>query len=330
MSCLEYFEKNYEVFSKFDGKIGSYKFPRDINEIFAILMEKVNDKYLDNCKDFEKDPSEIYDYRVLLDKSGNCYLEVIGADQRTKVVIIKDSIKSIEDYNNVTGKKIMESFFGDILNLYQTEKVKKAGISSRFLKDSIPPIDLVEEFECEKVKKYYEYLGKVSNETKNISMQFEAPINIGSPKSPASKPSKDRVNDIIDYDIRKQILSKYKPLYIINLTSTNGNDKLDGYVYVKDGYYMVVCEPISGKSYTLYLNIGPNEYITEEMLLNNIKAALEAKEEVVLMDDAIMRKSHTTLDAFTSNVETFLNERKENKRFLHDIEESKEVYGNVK
>ncbi len=329
MNILDYFKENYDTFSEFDGKLGSYNFRRDIIDVFEILMERINDDYLNNCSVINKNPNDIFDFRVLLDKSGNCYLEVTGADSRTKIIVIRDDLKSLEDYENVRGRKIFESTLRKILDVYQNEKIKNAYISKRFLKSVVDPIDLVEEFECEKIKSYYEYLRKLKGTTKNISIQFEAPQNILGPKKENKNPTeqKDRVNDVIDYDVRKQVLTKYRPKYVVNLTSTNGSYKFETYVYVKDGFYLAVCEPISGKSYSLFLNIGPEEYISEDMLLNNIKAALEAKEEIVLKDDAIIRKSHTSLTTFQENIEIFLDNKNGNKRFLQDIKESMEVYG---
>lgn len=57
-----------------------------------------------------------------------------------------------------------------------------------------------------------------------------------------------------------------------------------------------------------------------------LKAVLEAKEEIILLDDAIMRKNHTTLETFKENLEVFLNNAKTSKKFFYDTKKAKEVY----
>lgn len=327
MSMLNFFEENYELFKKFDGKLGSFIFPNDITDIITILMKKTNDNYNNNCNKLKVKPSDIFDYQINKDEFGNCYLEILGADKKTKIIIVKDGLATYKTYDKMIGKKIVESSFKDILDLYQKEKLKLAHISKRFLKDEFPPINLNEEFDLEALKKYYEYLDNIYNRTRQISVSFEAPINERMPHKEPTNKSKERVNDIIDYSVRKQALISHKPIYIISLSSTNGNIKYDAYIYSIDGYYMCVCEPINGTSYTMYLNLGPIENLNEDVLINNVRAVLESKENIILSDDAIIRKTHTNIDAYNRNLSTFFTGDKTNYRFYNDIESSKEVFG---
>lgn len=327
MSILEFFDNNYNLFNKFDGKLGSFKFPSDINEIFSILMEKVNDFYISGCKKLNVKSNDIFDYRLKRDTLGNTYLEVVGADNKTKIIIVKDNLKDYEFYKSVVGRKILESSFKDILNLYQTEKLKRTHISKRFLKDVPLPIDLKEEFDAENLKLYFEYLYDNLYKTKNISINFESPLNIRGPKGQIENSARERVNRVIDYDIRKQSLMSYNPLYSLNFKSSNKDNSIDVYIYEKNGYTMAICEPISGTSYTMYMNLGPSEYTNLDKIINNIKIVLESKENIVLSDDAVIRKSHTTLDSYKQNLETFLGENKLSKRFSEEISVSNEVYG---
>lgn len=320
MSILSFFEDNYELFSKFDGKLGSFNFPKDVYEIFGILMNKVNSHY-------DKLVNDIYDFRIKKDNLNNCYLEVVGKDNKTRIIIVKDNLESYKYYESIVGYKLLEDSFKKILDVYQKEKLRLANISKRFLKDNVSDIDLVSEFDLDNLKEYYEYLDKVFNSVKSISLSYEEPINIkGTHSNPVNK-SKDRVNDVIDYDVRKQALMSYNPRLIVSLNSNNGNNKYEAYVYNINGYMMVICEPINGEKYTLFLNLGQKEYLNDDMIINNIKCIMESKEDILLSDDAVIRKGHTNMETYLVNLRTFFYGFKNNYRFYNDLEKSKEVYG---
>lgn len=328
MSLLEFLEENYELFSKFDGKLGSFVFPSDITDVFEILMRRANSFYMRKCKDFHLNSKDIFDYRVKKDDMGNCYLEVTGADRKTKVLIIKDGIYKHQYYNEVVGTGFSESSLIKILDLYQREKLKLANISKRFLRDDVLPVDLVTEFDAENLKKYYQYLDKLYNNMKETTIRFEAPVNTGVPHSEPTKSSKERVNDVIDYEVRKQALMNYKPISIIHSISNNGTIYYDGYVYEINGHIVTINEPINGTSYTMFLDFGPKEYVTSDMLEANMRAVMESKESVLVSDDAIIRKSHTDMNSFLRNLNTFFVGDKSNYKFSVDLEKAQEVYGN--
>ena len=65
-----------------------------------------------------------------------------------------------------------------------------------------------------------------------------------------------------------------------------------------------------------------NPILIKEM----IKASLEAEENIVLQDAAIIRKNHTTMENFKENIETFLNNKDNNKLFLEKTVEASKVY----
>lgn len=328
MSLLEFLEENYELFSKFDGKLGSFVFPSDITEVFEILMEKSNSNYKNNCKESGVTGKDIFDYKVNKDDLGNCYLEVTGADKRTKVVIVKDELENYKYYNKVVGTKLLEDSFKSIMDLYQKEKIRLANVSKRFLRDDVLPVDLVTEFDAENLKKYYQYLDKLYNNMKETTIRFEAPVNTGVPHSEPTKSSKERVNDVIDYEVRKQALINYKPISIIHSISNNGTIYYDGYVYEINGHIVAINEPINGTSYTMFLDFGPKQYVTSDMLEANMRAVMESKESVLVSDDAIIRKSHTDMNSFLRNLNTFFVGDKSNYKFSVDLEKAQEVYGN--
>lgn len=329
MSLLEWFKDNKSLWDKFNGNVGGFKYPKDITDIMGILMEKINDLYLSRCNELNTNPKDIFDYVIEYDNLSNPYLIVTGSDKRTKLIIIKDDIKNYEYYKNIMGKKIIESSFKDILDLYQKEKLKKYGIAKRLLKDNPSDIDLIEEFNLNGLKEYYEYLIDLDNSVKKVSVNFIEPVNIGSVKGPITNSSKERKSEVLSYDLRRQCLISRKPMYIINLVGNNKGE-YDAYVYQKDNFTYALVEPINGTSYTYILNLGEHSYLTEEMIINNIRSAMEANLDVVLSDNAIIRKKHSTIDSFNNNLDTLLNDLKSDYRLRSDIDKSNEVYGKSK
>lgn len=69
--------------------------------------------------------------------------------------------------------------------------------------------------------------------------------------------------------------------------------------------------------------IDSNDQKKIEEILTTI---LQTSEDIILMDDAIMRKNHTTEEIFRDNLEVFLNNAKSAKPIYYDTEKSKKVY----
>ena len=61
-----------------------------------------------------------------------------------------------------------------------------------------------------------------------------------------------------------------------------------------------------------------------------IKAALEAKENLVMEDDAMIRKNHTTIASFKNNLEVFLLNSENDKRFASQVQNANQVYQKVR
>ena len=325
-SFLDVLEKNQELFSKFNGEIIKlFKFPSDINTMFRYFLINSNNNYENNC---EKKGISIYDKeRVVLnsDKEGKAYLTIYGNDDQTVLIIRKNDSK-IENYRNVVGKKITENEFIETLDLYQNAKLERAGISKRFIKEDIPPINICEEMDIFKLISYYRYLNYEYMKEDVITETFDEPENEGSKRERKYGGTVERKNPIIDYSVRKSALEKYNPKYIIKYIGNKESSEYDAYIYEKDDYTLAVVEPVDGLSYQYNLNLGSVDKEDNELIKEIIKAALEAKEEIVMLDDAIIRKNHTTMESFNDNLEIFLNSAKTTKKFYYDVEKSKDVY----
>ena len=104
----------------------------------------------------------------------------------------------------------------------------------------------------------------------------------------------------------------------------------DAYIYIKNGFILAIIEPISGLGYQYNLNLGFAEDYEEEKVKEMIKAALEAEEHLVMEDDAMIRKNHTTMENFKNNIEVFLNNSGTDKRFATKTENATKVYQRTK
>ena len=137
----------------------------------------------------------------------------------------------------------------------------------------------------------------------------------------------ERKHEIIPLETRQKILFSYDPEYKITCKAKNSNKTLDAYIFKKDGDSLCVIEPVSGLGYQYLLNMGPyidsNDQKKIEEILTTI---LQTSEDIILMDDAIIRKNHTTEEIFRDNLEVFLNNAKSAKPIYYDTEKSKKVY----
>lgn len=327
ISFLDVIEKNKGLFQVTDNEIIQFfKFEQDVYETFKYILMKYNKSYKQNCIDFGKNlnaPNRVF---IGIDKSGKCYLEVLGNDNRTVLIIQNDSC-NFNDYTNITGAKIIESEFIKILDSCQKERVKNLGISKRFIKDQIPPIDICEEMGISRLINYYEYL---NNDYFKDMQVFNEPENDGGHYQRSGMGSVQRKNNVIDYSDRKDELLRHHPFTQIKFLGAKTNAEMEAYVYDKNGFILAVVEPVSGLGYQYALNLGNIDKYDRNLIKDMIKAALEAKEEIVLLDNAIMRKAHTTFDVFKENLNIFLNSEKSHTKFQYDVEKSKEVYGKAR
>ena len=120
---------------------------------------------------------------------------------------------------------------------------------------------------------------------------------------------------------------KRKPKKILFCSGTKTNTILEAFLYEKDGYVLAVIEPKSGTGYQYDLNLGNVDINDMDLIKEMIRAALGASEEIVMMDPAIIRKSHTTIEAFSEDLDIFLGNAKSTKLFYYKVEKAKNVYG---
>ena len=324
-SFLKEIEKHYDLFNISNGEIIEFfNFKPVVYESFASEMPRANKMYRQKCEYNGKKTTEIERVTIKKDRSGKCYLEVIGADNHTVLIINQDDCDK-EDYRSVFGFKISESQLAREIDYHQTEKVKKANISSRFLRDEPLPINLAEELDSKKLIDYYYYLNSYLSASNFIEI-YNEPENTTGKSTRNFQSAPQRKNPIIDYIYRKQELMKHKPIEIITFRGSKTGREYDTYIYERDGFILAVAEPISGVEYQYNLNLGPINPNDVTTMTEMVRAALEAPEEIAMYDDAIMRKNHTTMSVFNENLEIFLNNSKSTKPFEAQVEKANAVY----
>lgn len=289
-------------------------------------MQAINKVYVKNIKETKK-------IRVFIkkDKSGKCYLKVEGRDYNTILIVRSDDSKT-SDYFGIEGYKVKESELARILDIIQKEKLEKSGVAKRFIKEELPEIDLYEEMDIETFLNKCKEIEKRQNEP-NTTLYFEEPENIGERKIKRALPqkeSKERIHSVVPYELRKEELIKHKPKMIIKMKGTKTEKEFDAYVYTKNGYILAIVEPTSGLGYQYNLNLGFASDYNKDKIIEMIKAALEAKEDIVMEDDAIIRKNHTTIESFKENIEIFLNNKGNDKSFINKSELASTVYGKTR
>ena len=323
---LDKLEKEYELFRITNFQIIKlFKFSDDIYAIFKKIFMSTNSFYEERCKTFGNKIDSQNTVFICLDKSGKCYLKVLGNDNHT-ILIIRSNSSNYSDYADIIGTKIIERDFLNYLDKYQTSKLENANLSKRFIKDEIPPINGYEEMDIQKLISYYIYLNNNYFKELEEVEYFDEPENMGGKHNKLNLESVPRKNDIVDYSVRKAELLKYKPIRQIIFEGSKTDIVFEAFVYQKDGFVLGIIEPISGVGYQYTLNLGPIDINDKDLIRDMLKAALEAEEKTVLMDDAIMRKNHTSLETFKDNLETFLNNGKNSMRFYYDIKNANQVY----
>ena len=314
---------NYSLFNLTDGYIilEFFNFPEDIVKAMRYLLGSANDKYFLNCKEQGKSSDKLGGVIIKKDPDGKCYLKVIGNDNHT-ILIIRQNDSRYEAYKSIIGKKITEEEFRECLNATQLLRLKNAHIPSRFLKEVLPLPDLIEERNIPLLISYYQYL----NDYQKTTIVFDEPENTVSPAQ-KTNPTSPRKNPVIPWEQRQQELLKREPKRVIRFEGSRTSTVFEAYIYERDGETLAIVEPESGIAYQYNLNLGFVDKYNQELIEEMIKAALEASEEVVMLDDAIMRKNHTTLEAFKENLDVFLDNAKTCTKFYYDVRNAKNVYG---
>lgn len=340
---LDRFNEFYEIFQKAGDLIPQeYKMPTYFNEFCTYLLimgarqeEKENFPNSHTFKIAQNFSSEVPIYNIKKDIENNCYMQIWAPNGKTSVVVYKDNVEP-NLYADIKGIKLSESEFARVYDKWRKRVYEKDDIQDSILKNKrdINPVDIYEEMEFDKIvdytkkynkKKRIERFNRKSYDLTFVDIQTSTSIKRGPNTGIGTVP---RTNDVIPYEKRMEILWDYEPDHKITWTATNTGRQLETFFFIREGNILCVLEPVTGMGYQYLLNMGPKLDLEHDKkrIEEIIDIILTTPEDIIMMDDAIIRKNHTTLEVFRENLEVFLNNAKSIKPIYYDTEKSKKVY----
>ena len=321
-SFLDVLDKYSSLFEITEGQIIElFHFPYEVYMAWTSLLARYRLWYLEECNRFRqknpqavnKDPNILGLVFLERDESKKLYLKIIGNNGETALYITRDD-SNREDYKDLVGIKVSESEFISMLN---DIRINRANTTN------IPSLNICQLMNISGLLEYQQYLNEQLNPT---VVTFCEAQNGSTGEARNISPSTSRRHDIIDMAIRRNVLMERCPISIMKFRGLNTGMEYEAYIYERNGRTLAVVEPVSGTQYQYNLNLGPVE--DDELIKEMIKAALEAPEDIAMIDPAIMRKNHTTLQAFCDSLDTLLGKNL-NQHFKTAVNKSHQVYSST-
>lgn len=115
---LEILDDNKELFEQYKGSLREYEFPRDMTDLVIGWFYKINPRYEVHCLQNGVDPQRIRNISLKLDNFGKAYIEFLGNDGVTKILLVRNKFERGE-LTDIVGKKVEEDAFFNMLDRYQ-------------------------------------------------------------------------------------------------------------------------------------------------------------------------------------------------------------------
>ena len=326
---LDELSKIYDLLSITDGEIIKFfVLPDEVNTFISLLMQRCstyNQNYYEFCYRNNIIPESQCRIFVKKDKMGLCYLQIIGHDNRTQIIVYHNKYGDCFP-DPCIGYKMSEEDFKEQLEEYEQSLLRN--VPKRFLKEDIPPLDLVEEFDAKKLVKYYSYLkfDYLQPETKIAFYDEPQDYLIRYNNGNKLTISSERKNEIIEYELRRRMILEHLPIYILKVVGKNSKVAREAFIFERDNNVLLVIEPESGTGYRYDVNLGPVDINDEEGLYQKVVEILEKKEEDILADVSIIRKSHTSVATFKESLDVFLKGEKNLSMYYYKVKRQQEHY----
>lgn len=313
-SFLEPFQKNYDSFLVFQGALPLEYFGKDsyfdLKNTLLYYFKKANINYDYACNALNRKPDSFDSFEIKKDKSGNVYMEVVGADLRTKIIIRRD-IANSEDYKGMKCFNISEVRFALKFRKFQEERIEKVIEANNLPRSvfSFSDFDTTSRMGSKDVTSYVKYLENEYFESAEVCFYDEAESSkrFGIKHVSSISQNYERKNDIIDFSKRRASLVKFKPDKMIKFKSRNKGNDLVSFIYKKDNYLIAFCEPISGVAWSRLVFLKNEDYNDEE-LIDKLLKKIELSNEDAALDKFIVNSSHTTYERFNANLAFLLGD----------------------
>ena len=313
-SFLEPFQKNYESFLVFQSDLPLEYFGKssleDLKKTIVSYLRFANKEYDRCCKILNKMPYDFEFFSIKKDKSGNVYMEVIGADDRTKIIIRRNCSK-VEDYLGLKAYHINEDRFSEQFRMFQEKRIRNVMSINNIPSDVVDfsNFDATSRMGSSDVARYVKYLENEYFESAEVYFyeESESSKRFGTKHVSSISQDYERKNDIIDFSKRRASLVRFNPYRMIKFKSRNKDNDLVSFVYKKDNYLIAFCEPISGVAWSRIVFLKDENYSDDE-LIDKLLKKIELSNEDAFLDKYIVNSSHTTYERFNANVSFLLGD----------------------
>ena len=150
--------------------MNSSYFSEIFRETVVKIMKEKNPYYLSACEHKNNYYKNIKEVFIGKDDYDKIYLLILGADNKTRLLIKDNVTYSKMFYGNIPSIKVSEYEFSSVADNLEYEKLK--GVPKRFIKDEIEPFNAIKEFGIDNVLEYMKYLKDVANDSDDIKQRI--------------------------------------------------------------------------------------------------------------------------------------------------------------
>lgn len=307
-----------------------------ISEAITRIMMRNNPTYESKCKRFNRDPKNITQIRIL-----NDVMEFLGNDGWTKLNVADKPLEtdkngiptiSVEELEQEVLKVLKEEPLNKILEQVDLEETQREQITTIFNETlqgegaTLKGINEALDSAFTNLVDYYKYLIKLKKEHNTHSCTIKQREDEGGEHKKGDNIAKPRVNEIIPFNERAEILEAKSPVTKVEVAELDkeGNEipnSYTAYVYDKclresgqeqDGY-LFVCEPLQGTRRTRLVYLTKEEFGTFPIQQGEDKYSKITEKYLSMSTKEFNAQKgthyikHTKLDTYKDRLEVYLH-----------------------
>lgn len=287
----------------------------NFSEYFPKAFYKTVINYIKRANPQYNDEKPIYDFYIGFDSDKNAYLEFVGRDKKTKVIVIQDNVKYNIDFPPCLIIK-ENIFLENVINLDSAQNKRildslPLDFIKRFLKDKsqIEPIENSFNIIADQIIDYISYLENEFIQSSIETIYFEeseASKSFARSGLATQKHQAPRKNEKIPFEQRKEVLDSYPASETFEAISQNTNSKYYVKVFKMKPNCKLVMEPIEGNKYTKVVHLDTDK-ISKGVIREIVIDSLQLSRKETTNTKEITRHSHTTLEEYKKLLEYLVN-----------------------